>query len=290
MTIAVLLRNTLGRGASHARACRSTRGRDLMLLALLCLQAAAPQTAVEAEHAFCRAAQAEGQWTAFRAFATPDAVMFTPQPERRRQALPDQGTRRSRCSGGRPKAMSRATAPLAVNTGPWVRPKASRLFHDRVAIKLSRRCVEMERWMAAMRSRRAAAPAGEAERFVRGMHLRPARPTARLPEAIALEPSAGQAKSGGRGGVPLDGIAALACGRVRADSCASASCGSGTVSTFESVVRNEDCRSQADDRTLRLRLRHLLRGDRSARLRADLRQPDVRCRAMRTAARWRCAR
>jgi hypothetical protein len=37
-------------------------------------------TSVEAERAFAEAAQVEGQWTAFRRYAAPDATMFTPQP------------------------------------------------------------------------------------------------------------------------------------------------------------------------------------------------------------------
>lgn len=49
------------------------------MLALLLLQAATPQTALEAEWAFAKAAQEQGQWTAFRAFAAPDAEMFVPE-------------------------------------------------------------------------------------------------------------------------------------------------------------------------------------------------------------------
>ena len=46
-----------------------------MLAALLLAQAG---TAVEAERDFNRLAQTEGQWTAFRRYATGDAVMFVP--------------------------------------------------------------------------------------------------------------------------------------------------------------------------------------------------------------------
>ena len=48
-----------------------------MLAALLLAQAG---TAVEAERDFNRLAQTEGQWTAFRRYATGDAVMFVPKP------------------------------------------------------------------------------------------------------------------------------------------------------------------------------------------------------------------
>src|SRR5687767_6190557 len=41
--------------------------------------AAPARTAVGAERAFARDAQRHGQWTAFRAYAHPTAVMFTPQ-------------------------------------------------------------------------------------------------------------------------------------------------------------------------------------------------------------------
>ena len=48
-----------------------------MITALL-LAAAAPGP-IEAERAFARDAQRIGQWTAFRKYALPDAVLFTPQ-------------------------------------------------------------------------------------------------------------------------------------------------------------------------------------------------------------------
>ena len=53
-----------------------------MIIALLLAAAApqaAPQTAVDAERAFAAHAQKVGQWTAFRDYAEPTAVMFDPQ-------------------------------------------------------------------------------------------------------------------------------------------------------------------------------------------------------------------
>jgi hypothetical protein len=47
-----------------------------MILALLA--AAAQAGAVDAERAFADMAQKQGQWTAFRAYAAPDALMFVP--------------------------------------------------------------------------------------------------------------------------------------------------------------------------------------------------------------------
>jgi hypothetical protein len=49
------------------------------MLTLLLAAAAASPTAVDAERQFAKDAQTMGQWTAFRKWADPDAVMFTPQ-------------------------------------------------------------------------------------------------------------------------------------------------------------------------------------------------------------------
>lgn len=46
-------------------------------LALLALQG---QSVVDAERVFAAAARAEGQWTAFRRYAAPDAILFAPGP------------------------------------------------------------------------------------------------------------------------------------------------------------------------------------------------------------------
>ena len=88
-----------------------------MITALL-LAAAAPSTAVEAELAFARDARRIGQWTAFRKWADPTAVVFTPQAAWAQQALPQKDP---------PKAIVWRPAHsfvscdgrIAVNTGPW---------------------------------------------------------------------------------------------------------------------------------------------------------------------------
>lgn len=49
------------------------------MIAALLLATAAPMTPVEAERAFAADAQTLGQWTAFRKWAAPDAIMFVPQ-------------------------------------------------------------------------------------------------------------------------------------------------------------------------------------------------------------------
>ena len=49
------------------------------MITLLIVAAAALPTAVDAERAFAADARRIGQWTAFRKYADPDAVMFNPQ-------------------------------------------------------------------------------------------------------------------------------------------------------------------------------------------------------------------
>src|SRR5690606_39127749 len=46
-----------------------------------------PSAVIAAEMAFARAAQEKGQWTAFRQYATRDAVMFVPEPVNAQQWL-----------------------------------------------------------------------------------------------------------------------------------------------------------------------------------------------------------
>ena len=59
-----------------------------MILALLLAAAApVPMTAIDAERAFAADSQKFGQWTAFRKWSTPDALMFVPQPTKARDFL-----------------------------------------------------------------------------------------------------------------------------------------------------------------------------------------------------------
>jgi hypothetical protein len=97
-----------------------------MLLALV-LQAAVPQTAVDAERAFDAAAQAKGQWTAFREFMTPDAVMFDPQPVKASEILPEKNPPIA-VQWWPAESYVSCDGSAAVNTGPWVRPKSSGYF------------------------------------------------------------------------------------------------------------------------------------------------------------------
>ena len=97
------------------------------MLALLLLQAVVPQTAVEAERAFNAAAQARGQWTAFREFMTDDAIMFTPQPVNAKESLPDKNPPVA-VQWWPAESYVSCDGSAAANTGPWVRPKASGYF------------------------------------------------------------------------------------------------------------------------------------------------------------------
>jgi len=97
-----------------------------MLAALLLLQAAA-QTAVDAERAFNRAAQTEGQWKAFRAYSTPDATIFTPQPAKAHEVLPTKEPAIA-VQWWPAESYVSCDGKLAVNTGPWVRPKGVGYF------------------------------------------------------------------------------------------------------------------------------------------------------------------
>ena len=91
-----------------------------MILAML-LAAAPVTTALDAERAFAVDAQKTGQWTAFRAWSTSDALMFTPQPVRAHDFL------RGRADPPVPvywwpgASFVSCDGATAVNTGPWVR-------------------------------------------------------------------------------------------------------------------------------------------------------------------------
>jgi hypothetical protein len=90
-----------------------------MILMALLLQAAAPQTAVDAERAFNAAAQSKGQWTAFRAFAAPEATMFVPQPVKVQAWLKDRKDPPKSVQWWPTASYVSCDGKLAVNTGGW---------------------------------------------------------------------------------------------------------------------------------------------------------------------------
>jgi hypothetical protein len=92
-----------------------------MILALL-LAAATPQTAVEAERAFAAEAQTKGQWTAFRKYAAPDAIMMAPGTVNAHKFLERFASDPKVPVMWWPaRVWVSCDDSLAVTTGPWVR-------------------------------------------------------------------------------------------------------------------------------------------------------------------------
>jgi hypothetical protein len=92
----------------------------VILAILLAAQAAAP-SAVEAERAFAANAQKLGQWTAFRKWAAPDALMFTPQPVNAHEFLKPLKDPPVAVFWWPGRSYVSCDGTYAVNTGPWVR-------------------------------------------------------------------------------------------------------------------------------------------------------------------------
>lgn len=93
-----------------------------MLLALLLAAAAPAVTAVDAERAFAAAAQTDGQWTAFRRYATEDAVMFVPHVVKAQAFLKDRKDPPKAIEWWPTESYISCDGTLAVNTGDWKRP------------------------------------------------------------------------------------------------------------------------------------------------------------------------
>lgn len=91
-----------------------------MITALL-LAAAPIPTAVDAEQAFARDAQRIGQWTAFRKYADPDAVLFTPQAVWARDFLKDKKDPPKSVMWRPTHSWVSCDGRTAVNTGPAFR-------------------------------------------------------------------------------------------------------------------------------------------------------------------------
>lgn len=98
-----------------------------MIAALLLMAAtpasatAAPMTAIDAERAFVADAQKLGQWTAFRKYATDDALMFVPQPINAQSFLKDRKDPPASVYWWPGKSFVSCDGTVAINTGPWVR-------------------------------------------------------------------------------------------------------------------------------------------------------------------------
>jgi len=96
-----------------------------VIAALLLLAVAAPgaasRTAIEAERAFAADAQERGQWTAFKAWSTPDALMFTPQPVKAHDFLKNKPDPPVAVFWWPGRSYVSCDGNTAINTGPWVR-------------------------------------------------------------------------------------------------------------------------------------------------------------------------
>lgn len=106
-----------------------------MLLALAL--ASVPMTAVDAERAFAAAAQAQGQWTAFRAFAAPDATMFAPQPVNAQAFLKERRDPPRAIDWWPTASFVACDGRFAVNTGGWRRPDGGVGYFSTVWIRQS---------------------------------------------------------------------------------------------------------------------------------------------------------
>ncbi|MBO6527522.1 MAG: hypothetical protein JJ970_09210 [Erythrobacter sp.] len=84
-----------------------------------------PSKVVAAELAFARAAQEDGQWTAFRDFAADEGVMFVPEPVDARQWLAGRANPPQAVQWQPHQVWSSCDGSLAVTRGAWQRPDGS---------------------------------------------------------------------------------------------------------------------------------------------------------------------
>jgi hypothetical protein len=91
------------------------------MIAALLLAATAAPSAIDAERAFAADAQKLGQWTAFRKYATDDALMFIPQPTNAQAFLKDRKDPPTSVFWWPGRSYVSCDGNTAVNTGPWVR-------------------------------------------------------------------------------------------------------------------------------------------------------------------------
>ena len=89
------------------------------MIAAFLLAAAAPVTAVDAERAFAADAQKLGQWTAFRKWADPTAVMYTPQAVWAQDFLKDRKDPPQSVRLWPARSWTSCDGRTAVTTGPW---------------------------------------------------------------------------------------------------------------------------------------------------------------------------
>lgn len=105
-------------------ACAGSGSRDRYDY-LLRQPVANPSEVVATELAFARAAQEDGQWTAFREYSTDDAVMFVPEPVNAHEWLGKQQNPAQAVKWQPHQVWSSCDGSLAVTKGAWQRPDGS---------------------------------------------------------------------------------------------------------------------------------------------------------------------
>ena len=83
------------------------------------LMAAASGSVIDAERAFAADAARDGQWTAFRRWAAPDAMMFVPQPVKAQDWLKDRQDPPKSVEWWPTASYRSCDGRTAVNTGGW---------------------------------------------------------------------------------------------------------------------------------------------------------------------------
>jgi ketosteroid isomerase-like protein len=89
------------------------------MIALLALAVAATQPVADAERAFAAMAQKHGQWTAFRAFSTPDAKMLIDGPQPAQPFLATLKDPPTSVMWWPARTYTSCDGSLAFSTGPW---------------------------------------------------------------------------------------------------------------------------------------------------------------------------
>ncbi|QDP19450.1 YybH family protein [Sphingomonas xanthus] len=92
-----------------------------MIEALLLAAANPAMRAIDAERAFAAQAQEAGQWTAFRNWSAPEAIMFTPNAGSAQAFLNDRKDPPIAVYWWPGRSFVSCDGNLAVNSGPWVR-------------------------------------------------------------------------------------------------------------------------------------------------------------------------
>ncbi|MEO7503808.1 MAG: hypothetical protein ABIT69_01340 [Sphingomicrobium sp.] len=103
-----------------------------MLALLLLVAAPAAPTAIDAERAFARDAQRIGQWTAFRNYAEPLAVVFTPQAAWAQVVYKDLRDPPRAIVWSPARSFVSCDRNLAINTGPWRNAKGQQGYFTTV--------------------------------------------------------------------------------------------------------------------------------------------------------------